>query len=67
MLARLVACCRPLKRLVPPSWAGFARAAKSNQKARRLSGWLSIDRRGWFGRWWFPFDVASASNLLRQV
>ncbi|SPS01982.1 hypothetical protein CBM2634_B70072 [Cupriavidus taiwanensis] len=27
----------------------FGRAPKSNQKARRLSGWLR--RRWWFGRW----------------
>ncbi|WP_218959709.1 hypothetical protein, partial [Cupriavidus sp. IK-TO18] len=29
----------------------FVRAPKSNQKTRRLSGWLSIHRRRWFGRW----------------
>ena len=44
----------------------FALAAKSNQKTRRLSGWLSISRWQWFGRLWSPVTVIARSTLLRS-
>jgi hypothetical protein len=42
LASQLVACCRPLNRLVPPSWAGHFLAERQKVTKKRVAcGWLS--------------------------